>query len=75
MTDNQGTHSAEGNSIALNGWEEFEKYLQDGIPPDPFMLPTTTLFRGQADAHWPLSTTLERHLGHRMSVLDYYRRI
>lgn len=31
------------------------------------------LFRGQADANWPLSTTLERAYPQKLGVLQYYR--
>ena len=33
------------------------------------------LFRGQSDHLWCLSTTLERYIGRRMSVQEYYNTI
>jgi hypothetical protein len=33
------------------------------------------LYRGQSNAQWRLSTTLERYIGSRASLEDYYRKI
>jgi hypothetical protein len=63
---------AKEREIALTSWAEFEGYIRE-IPSH--MFGTEDLFRGQPNADWPLNTTLERYLGRRISVLDYYQRI
>jgi hypothetical protein len=58
-------------TISVENWEEFEarlRKLRRTVKPGPVGL----LFRGQADASWPLSTTLERSPGQIERVEKYY---
>jgi len=62
----------EADGIAISSLSDFEGHIgrlaanTDGGVDE-------VLFRGQGDAAWPLSTTLERAKGTPMSMRDYYR--
>ena len=64
------------DEVDTRSWEEFEEGLEklrkttrDARPPGDIRI----LFRGQEDACWPLTTTLERWSeGNAMSFHDYY---
>jgi hypothetical protein len=57
--------------ISVQNWEEFEARLQK-IKRAVKAGPVGLLFRGQADASWSLSTTLERSPGRIERVEKYY---
>jgi FRG domain len=72
-------------TIRLQTWDDFASAIQSvreryGLYPDQVALGTgnnkrnTILFRGQADAEWPLSTTLERRADERFHILKYLER-
>ena len=60
----------------LQTWEDFEskiKELQSVSPQEKgFLRPSTLVFRGQPDADWHLTTTLERYMGNNIRLSDYY---
>jgi hypothetical protein len=58
-------------TISVEKWEEFEARLQK-IKRTVKAGPVGLLFRGQADASWSLSTTLERSPGRIERVEKYY---
>ncbi len=71
-------------TISLKRWEDFAGAIQSvrdrhGSYQDPVLSMAgqvyeernTILFRGQADARWPLSTTLERRTARPFHILEY----
>jgi hypothetical protein len=58
-------------TIAVEDWEDFESRIQE-IKRTIKAGPVGLLFRGQADASWSLSTTLERSRRRMESVEQYY---
>jgi hypothetical protein len=58
-------------TISVENWEEFEARLQK-IKRSVKAGPVGLLFRGQADASWSLSTTLERSPSRIERVEKYY---
>src|SRR5271167_1243940 len=58
-------------TVSVENWEEFEARLQK-IKRTVKAGPVGLLFRGQADASWSLSTTLERSPGRIEGVEKYY---
>jgi hypothetical protein len=61
-------------TISVENWEEFETRLQK-IKRTVKAGPVGLLFRGQADASWSLSTTLERSPGRIERIEKYYSTI
>src|SRR5207302_6109786 len=61
---------SDGEYANLSKLEEEARGMQEAAPESPF------LYRGVADADWPLTTTLERYTGGlEMAFADYYRAI
>jgi hypothetical protein len=61
-----------GNEIITHSWEECEEQIRQ-LERDNKKSSQPLLFRGQADAHWLLQTTLERKDRAFTSVEKYYR--
>lgn len=74
---------AEGgvNEHSVGTWDQFVsemqrlKELRDRVASEQPTYVSDLLFRGQADARWRLTTTLERHVGSHIDAAEYYRRI
>lgn len=62
------------DEIPVKSWTEFETELQK-LREEIGESGSPVLFRGQADASWPLSTTLERSGSEDMRFSDYYQLI
>lgn len=65
-------------TIKVASWEEFQKEIEDllkfSFQERQALSIFQTLFRGQTNAEWPLTTTLERYLKtNKFPILDYYR--
>jgi hypothetical protein len=58
-------------TIKLSTWEEFEAHVKELRRNDKRDSPL--LFRGQGDATWPLTTTLERAGQEKMRFTSYYQ--
>lgn len=61
----------------LRSWDDFESELRElGLLRQEITKTksyvSSTLFRGQSDARWPLSTTLERMVGDKETLSKYY---
>jgi hypothetical protein len=60
----------------LQTWEDFESKIIDlqSISPkaEGVLRPSTIVFRGQSDAKWHLTTTVERYMGNNIALIDYY---
>lgn len=65
----------------LSSWTEFKSTLDEldrewaSLKENRRGHVSSILFRGQADASWNLTTTLERYLGSVPSVLGYYKSV
>lgn len=58
----------------LDSWDEYERISkQTLIEEDYYWTPKYTIFRGQPNSNWELTTTLERAIGENMLVENYYR--
>jgi hypothetical protein len=66
--------------INVASWEEFHKQIEEllkfSFQERQALYISETLFRGQANTEWPLTTTLERYLKKdTIKMLDYYHTI
>src|SRR5439155_5655992 len=68
-------------SVNVKSWEEFQQKLDELVKDHSTRKKETLrhisdlLFRGQGDASWQLTTTLERYAETTLDVNDYYRAI
>jgi hypothetical protein len=67
------------NEFVLDSWEDLKKKLRmikkerEELARQPGSTHVSELlYRGQSDATWPLSTTLERESGEETGLLDYH---
>ncbi len=61
----------------LQSWEDFENKVAEFIGSNnkvenKLLHPSNVLFRGHGDADWHLTTTLERYMGDKITLIDYY---
>lgn len=64
-------------TIKVESWEQFQNEIEDllkfSFQERQALYISETFFRGQADAKWPLTTTLERYLKKTdIRILDYF---
>ncbi|MFN8382985.1 MAG: FRG domain-containing protein [Anaerolineales bacterium] len=59
--------------VNLDSWSDFEKNIEKKLQKEmEFQLAGPIVYRGHADANWPLMTTLERYINKHLSVRSYY---